>query len=326
MKILVVLTGGTIASTVNDKIINVGNASAYRIISAYQERYGSDVVFDAMMPYNILSENISIEHWESLWRVLDCVDYKKYSGIIITHGTDTLAYTSAFLAMSLCHIPIPAVLVSADFPIENPKSNGVSNFADAVDFIQNADFGGVFVSYDGDIHIGTRLISADALMDRFGSAYDTPFGKMNNGKFFYNQSKKNIKLDDIAEVSEKICTNLVLNKKVLVIKPYPAIDYTSYNLSNISAVLHHLYHSCTANSDLLCDFIDECNSHEIPFYISPLKSLDNDLYASVDILVKKGAIPLLRMTDEAAFAKTLLITNEKRIYAEKDLFFETYSE
>lgn len=324
MRILVMLTGGTIASTVSDKVINVGDAAAYRIISLYREKSDKSE-FDAVMPYNILSENLTSTHWETLYNALCKVNFTLYDGIIITHGTDTLAFTSAFLAMAARYVPLPVVMVSADYPLEDTRSNGLNNFSDAVDFIADTDFTGVYVSYNGTIHIGTRLISADALEDKFSAAYGVPFGKMENGKFIYNENPLNVpreQLEHTKQPNGKPFATLSLNKKVLAIKPYPSIDYGAFDLSEVSAVLHYLYHSCTANANSLPVLIERCAERGIRVYISPLKSTNISLYASVKSLLDNGAVPLFRMTDEAAYAKVLLAVNGAAD-TDENLFYET---
>lgn len=95
MKILVVLTGGTIGSRVSEKIINVNSAAAYNLIKLYQDKYGTDIEFEVIQPMNILSENLIPSYWITLYDCLDKVEFNAYDGIIITHGSDTLAYTAA---------------------------------------------------------------------------------------------------------------------------------------------------------------------------------------------------------------------------------------
>ena len=51
-----------------------------------------------------------------------------YDGVIITHGTDTLQYTAAFTGYIMAGAQIPIVLVSANYVLEDVRSNGVDNF------------------------------------------------------------------------------------------------------------------------------------------------------------------------------------------------------
>lgn len=90
-KILVILTGGTIGSRVEGKIINTTAASSYRLIQLYNEKYADDTEFEVIQPINILSENLTPIEWGILCNCILELDFEKYEGIIITHGSDTLS-------------------------------------------------------------------------------------------------------------------------------------------------------------------------------------------------------------------------------------------
>ena len=61
-------------------------------------------------PLSILSENLTVDHWNRLLDTLRPVlreGRAAYEGIILTHGTDTLAYTAALLDQLLAGTPLP---------------------------------------------------------------------------------------------------------------------------------------------------------------------------------------------------------------------------
>ena len=131
MKILVVFTGGTIGSCYNDGVISPDSSTRYKLIEMYKQN-GGYAEFDAISPYTVLSENLNGEYFNLLYNSVK-ENINNYDGIIVTHGTDTLQYTSAVLSymFGLCNTPI--VLVSANYPLESEKSNGLENFSAAVD-------------------------------------------------------------------------------------------------------------------------------------------------------------------------------------------------
>lgn len=126
MKILVVFTGGTIGSCYNDGVISPDSSTRYKLIEMYKQN-GGYAEFDAISPYTVLSENLNGEYFNLLYNSVK-ENINNYDGIIVTHGTDTLQYTSAVLSymFGLCNTPI--VLVSANYPLESEKSNGLENF------------------------------------------------------------------------------------------------------------------------------------------------------------------------------------------------------
>jgi len=83
--------------------------------------------------------------WQTLITAIEAQHPEHYDGIIITHGTDTLAYTAAALSFYFNAIKIPILLVSSDYPLDDSKANGLDNFMCAVEFIRQK-CGQVFLS------------------------------------------------------------------------------------------------------------------------------------------------------------------------------------
>ena len=189
MKILVVFTGGTIGSCYNDGVISPDSNTRYKLIEMYKQN-GGYAEFDAISPYTVLSENLNGEYFNLLYNSVK-ENINNYDGIIVTHGTDTLQYTSAVLSymFGLCNTPI--VLVSANYPLESEKSNGLENFSAAVDFIKSGNNKGVFVAYKNNgehanIHRASRLQKHLAYSDKIESVNNIYYGEIINGNFIKN--------------------------------------------------------------------------------------------------------------------------------------------
>ena len=329
MKILVILTGGTIGSQVKNKVIDVNKASAYRLINMYEESYGKDVEFEVLQPLNILSENLKPVHWNVLCECLNHVDMDKYAGVIITHGSDTLAYTSAMLGYCFRHTKTPIVVIASNYELTDPRSNGLANFRSAVCFIIEQKVKGVFTIFQNNkkeniVYLATRLVEADTYLDQFSSYGKVDFGKIVNNKFERSDSTQNPTLEDLNTVKEKITIRRSgTRKEILLVRPYPGLNYNNICLdNNVGAVLHCLYHSATACSGednySATEFIRKCHVKGIETYASSFKNEENDLYStSIDIL-KTGAIPLRNISTEAALVKLTLAYNQE-LYDPKEL-------
>jgi len=191
--ILVVFTGGTIGSRAAGGVIDVAEEQAYELLQRYAAAAGAGagVRFETRQPLSVLSENLNPAHWQALIGCLADADPASYAGVIVTHGSDTLPYTSAMLGYVFADTPVPIVLVAANYPLDDERSNGVRNFAGAVDFIRAARLPGVYAVYANmpssvAVHIGTRLMEALPFTDTFDSAYAAPLGWMENGVFRRN--------------------------------------------------------------------------------------------------------------------------------------------
>lgn len=269
MKILVVFTGGTIGCVRNDGILSPDNERKYMLTQMYLEKYG-DVTFDTAEPYTVLSENLEGGHMNLLADCLQSRDLNSYDGIVVTHGTDTLQYTSAFLAYLFDGLNIPIVLVSANFPLDDKRSNGFDNFVGAIDFIKSGGGNGVFVSYKNadspvTIHRGSRLLAHSAYSDELHSVFDESYGKIQNRIFVKNTHYKALKselaFDKSARLSEK---SNVLKIPATVGMQYPQIT------ENVKAVLLEGFHSGTLNTDgkALNDFCRKAEKLNVPVFLT----------------------------------------------------------
>lgn len=179
-KILLLLTGGTIGSAVNDHCINVDSSRGDDLLSYYREHHSRAVEFDVVRPFNILSENAEPKHWLKIIETLQSYRLSDYDGVIIAHGSDTLPYTAAALSYGLDCPLIPIVLVAANYAIGERGSNAIANFSAVVEFISNMKLPGFYVIYKNSdhviyVHLATRLQEADWLKDDFTS-FGGPLG------------------------------------------------------------------------------------------------------------------------------------------------------
>lgn len=314
MKILVLPTGGTIGSETQGGVISPNEKAADALLDLYRNSALDDTEFTFEKIADALSENIRDSFYEILVNYLLSLDTQELDGVIILHGTDTLEYTAALVSMACRSFTLPVGFVSANLPLENSKSNGVCNFKSAVQYI-SAGGKGFFVPYRNhsgrvQIHLATRLYAADSVYDDFNSIYDCTLAQINNDRIDFNNKPLLPLQKDLAIAKPTVLNKaLKLNKKILVIKTYPDIDYSVFNLlgKNIAAVLNLAYHSGTAPS-YLCDFVNECKNMGIDNYICPVKSAES-LYESADVLLKCGVKPLAQMTSASALAKMKLAYN-----------------
>ena len=343
--ILVVFTGGTIGSTASEGTINTSSAAPFKLIQQFQQhcKNHQQIHFSTIQPLQILSENLAPCVWQTLITAIEAQQPERYDGIIITHGTDTLAYTAAALSFYFNAIKIPMLLVSSDYPLDDIRANGLGNFMCAVEFILQNIQAGVFVPYRNQqqitqVHSGSRLVCSLQLSGDFFSVQGKSFMQLENRTFsLLNPSTKSIhgrnrpisEEDDAGAggMTQTTIPRLKANfsDRILMIKPYPGLNYAHFNLENVDAVLHDLYHSGTAcvsaqwgeNYSLL-EFIKRSMEQKIKIYLAPaIKS--TDAYQSTRALIEQGAEMIWNMSIEAAYVKLLLaygnFSDEQQIMA-----------
>lgn len=137
-------TGGTIASRVD---YSTGAVSARfsptDIIEIVPEISGV-VNIKSKLVSNMFSEDINFSHYNLIAKEIDQIK-DECDGIIITHGTDTITYTSCALAFILEGIDKPVILVGSQRSSDRPSSDAFLNLHMACRFIAESDFFGVAI-------------------------------------------------------------------------------------------------------------------------------------------------------------------------------------
>lgn len=266
MKILVVFTGGTISSAMDDGYISPAKQNAYKLLEIYDKT--SDVEFETVSPYTVLSENLNADY---ICRMVNCIkeNIDLYDGVIVTHGTDTLQYGAAAIsyALGLCNKCV--VIVSSNYILTDSRANGYRNFCAAVDFILGKYANGVFVSYangfnEAYIHRASRLLPHEMYDDCVKSVKNSYFGKFENGVFVKN--KEYTELADECEVIEFNCRKK--HRTVIMKNVYPGITYDD-DLKNASAVILNTYHSGTlcAEDEKFKKFIKRAHENNVAVFL-----------------------------------------------------------
>lgn len=335
-KILLMLTGGTICSFINNdgfKIAETDKAAPLLIDNFKRNNIGGlEVDFDVEAPLNILSENMTVGKWNVLINELSKVKFDDYNGIIIAHGTDTLAYTASFLSIVLAGFKVPVFMVSSNFHLDDKRANGNQNFKAAVELILKGIVPNVYITYNNSdgityLHKGAEITQCQNYTWNFYSKNMVDYKD-------FNTSAEN-------KVSREMLLNQIqcLKNNVLMVEPYVGIDYSAYLLDGKKAVIHGLFHSSTACVDIANDgdtiykssvlhMINICKEKGIGFYIAPFERellAEEAMYSSTGILLRHGAIPIVGMTKEVCYAKLLvacsIFTQQKEIeeFLEKEI-------
>ena len=129
-KLLVIYTGGTIG-------MNYTAGGLQPVKGLFKSQ------IDTLEPVNeirvdlieyeqlIDSSDIRLEHWQRMIEDIS-VNYEKYDGFIVIHGTDTMAYTASVLAFALRGLDKPVIITGSQLPLVHRRSDGWNNLIDAV--------------------------------------------------------------------------------------------------------------------------------------------------------------------------------------------------
>ncbi|MCL1878578.1 MAG: asparaginase [Defluviitaleaceae bacterium] len=329
-KILIIVTGGTFGSCANDGVRNVDQSDS--IINAeikrYQQKYPGKAIFDVPIESEpkILSENITVGTWDGFVKLLQqkhtAEKLAACDGLIVTHGTDTLAYTAALFSTLLKHLNKPVVFVSSDAPLDGKNgrgqgANGRKNFTDAVNFIceEFLNVSGVFVAYSYDLkrtvfYRAEHITQALPFTDNFSSCTGHDFAIYKDNKLTVSEYYKKL-----SGSSENLLDKIVkLENNVLLVMPYVGLDYSRINLQGLKAVLHGTYHSftmCLNASNTKHDSVDylyeKCREMNIAFYFASYdESTNPEPYETTKHMLAKGARFILNSGTEFAYTRLLV--------------------
>lgn len=153
-KFLILNTGGTFGMVQSDKGLTPGAQLQQRIEQQLPALCGQ---FDLSDLHPLIdSSNLMPEHWHRIGvELAQAAD--RYEGIVLIHGTDTLAYTASALSFICGSLSIPLVVTGSQKPLEYPGSDAVDNLSAAFALLQSSPGAGVYVCFGGYILQGNRV-------------------------------------------------------------------------------------------------------------------------------------------------------------------------
>ncbi len=187
-------TGGTIASRVDYRTGGVRPVRTEREVLGFFPDLEADGPVRFVSVSDRLSEEIRPEDWLELARRVVAVFAEGAHGVVVAHGTDTLAYTSAALAFLLDDLPGPVVLVGAQRSPDRPSSDAFTNMVEAARLARHPDLGEVVVlMHEGlsddrfAIHRGTRVRKThSSRRDAFRTRDGPPLGTIVDGTLTFS--------------------------------------------------------------------------------------------------------------------------------------------
>ncbi len=152
-KILLITTGGTIASIKTDTGLLPGLVGEQLL--EFIPNIKNMCTVDIKSLFSIDSTNIYYKHWLRIAEEIKS-NYDKYDGFIICHGTDTMSYTASALSYLIQDSKKPIVLTGAQKPINLDISDAKTNLYDSFTYVCDSQASGVVLIFNGNVILGTR--------------------------------------------------------------------------------------------------------------------------------------------------------------------------
>ena len=151
--ILMIGTGGTIASEMTPEGLTpeLSPAQLLRCVPAIRDICR----VDCLNLFSLDSTNITPAHW--LQTALAIREhYDAYDGFVISHGTDTMAYTAAALSYLVQGADKAIMLTGAQKPINYDSTDSKLNLTDAFVCAASGELAGVHIVFSGRVILGTH--------------------------------------------------------------------------------------------------------------------------------------------------------------------------
>ena len=156
-KILLLTTGGTIASKPGGEGLEPHRSDVMERELNQLRTYYDITVRDVMC---LDSSNIRPEEWQVIARHI-FEDRAGFDGIVVSHGTDTMAYIASAVTYMLPDIDLPVVFTGSQLPLADMLSDGPDNLRTAF-AMAAAGHPGIFLAFDRKVMLGCRAVKIRA--------------------------------------------------------------------------------------------------------------------------------------------------------------------
>lgn len=302
-KILFLSTGGTIACKESEE--GLAPALNSEELLSYLQEQKSDIQIDCEDLLKLDSSNMQPEEWQLIaQRIYDAVEH--YDGIVLTHGTDTMAYTASALSFMLVGLPIPVILTGSQLPLSHPLSDGVDNIRVAFAAAQSC-LQGIYVAFNRKIMLGSRCVKVRTMgFDAFESVNAEPVGIVDaRGLHLYQE--RMIHPTQPLSLQEALCKN------VMLIKLIPGMNPEIFDI-----LLDHQYEGVVIEAfgagginfirrDLIAK-LEQLVTHGISVVVCSqclYENSDFTIYETGQKALKHGVIQGYDMTSEACVTKLM---------------------
>ena len=222
--ILILATGGTIvcADTDNGLLPHYSIEDVLECVLPINKYH----CISGKMVMNIDSSNMTPKYWLIIAQAIEA-NYEEYDGIVITHGTDTMAYTAAALTYILQKLGKPVIITGSQYSMMDSETDAIQNLNDAIHFASE-ELAGVFIAFDGKLINGTRAIKTKTKSyDAFKSVNYPTVAEIKHNRISYNQSVFTHflkKQKDVRISHSSLSLTPKVEENIFVLKLFPGLD------------------------------------------------------------------------------------------------------
>ena len=335
--IAMIITGGTIASSYDSKTGGVHPlTNPDELFKYYPELFEVANIAKVEVPFMKASEDMNFKDWQKIARVSEkLLNDSNIRGIIITHGTDFLHYTSSALGFFLRNLSKPVVLTYSQRSIDRASSDANLNLRcsalAAISDIAEVMLVGHATINDNFCYAipGTKARKMhSSKRDAFKPINSKPFAKIFPDRIDFISEHKN------RDNKKKVKTDVKFEDKVALVKVYPGQNpeildfYLRKKYKGIVIEASGLGHVPSKDAGIKMSWIKKLNEIQKKGMIVCITTqtiygrVDPFVYSNGREILKTGAIYLEDMLSETAFVKLSWVLGHKDWARKKEVVKE----
>ncbi|MDO5331674.1 MAG: asparaginase [Bacillota bacterium] len=305
-KVLIVNTGGTIGMVKTEQGYVPDQLEFHKHLNEIPELRDGRICDWDIIDLNPLldSSNMTVEDWNKIGSIIN-ENYHSYSGFVILHGTDTMAYTASALSFMLENLGKSVIITGSQIPICEIRSDGKDNIIAAMMIASSEKVNEVCIYFRGELLRGNRAIkySADGFM-AFKSP-NSPILAEAGISINYNESIL------LPKPADAFSFQRLENVPIGVIKVFPGIQFDLFNnimTESLKGVVIETFGTGNVPSSAksLLPIIEKAFRNGTVVTVCtqcPQGTVLLGAYETSNALKKAGAVSGKDMTTEAAIAK-----------------------
>ncbi|MEC7752005.1 MAG: asparaginase [Myxococcota bacterium] len=268
---------------------------------------------DLISPFNLDSSDINPSHWSQLAELMVSKGGvgqlgQGYDGVVVIHGTDTMAFTASALALMLRNLDRPVVLTGSQRSLDAWRSDARANLASAVE-VATMGLNEVVLVFGDLILRGCRSVKTDANSYRaFQAPGLSPLGTIG--------TQIDVDWERVRPASGDFQLQTVMDQRVMTVPLFPGLDAARVYDSVLASDSHHRPRAVVLKAFGVGNIpqvgflplVQALSEAEIPVIVGRqcLRGhTDLELYPGGRALLDAGVIAARDMTFEAIIAKAM---------------------